>query len=814
MKISAIRLGALICVLSGSVLVSRAAQVVLVLRTGADSWQVLEAEKIAINSKSKIRTGSAGSLELQPAEYKKLQPMEILRAGILRRHADGYLVRKEGGNWAPIAPDASVKAATSFAALWSSATIAIQQDRATKGMSALKTDEVFAILPGGSRDEAIVDFVSDPANFHGVGEPADNAAFEERMSLVVSAAGFVTGAAAAKLQDLILSEMVASDKRLSSGIAHYSDLEHGLQYVKVSEKAWPKDERQRKACAALLEKEKWLKHRIAILKAFNAGGLWDAFVDKYMDQYGDFGLWENSFPELRSLHGVALSNSTKEHLGNGKRLYEAKQYRPALIEFKWAQLRSPGDKAVADWIEKVSATDERGHKKQEKLNVKDPDQVRILSHLASAKRYIQNERDKKEKERRWDKAEKALQQAVALNEKSYSVLFVRALLLEAQGKLPEALKVLDEYANVAPDEEVGPGEDLRGTISSELDLQRETLKDAIKKAEADGDYPLAQESAHAGAALDPTDLDFRLHAGLNDAILRNRPAAQQEFETYVRLSQTSAGDEKERATVYNYLEALKTAPAEPNGTPNWYSGYKSPPGLFYCPVSLMPNAQPLEIKASRKAGTAFQWNNGQLNAAITHTQEPGERDVSVYFDYFNGAVRRVATEPFTDKDDPAALRFKADGVKGSGKGEYVALLNHPVVDPLMLERLTRKRVATIVAGNRYFQPFVWKGIYRFLAEYDDQGRVKSATLIGDSQDGPLILDFTWQGLQLQEIAERGGQGYTRRMNYNGNRLDFETISFRGKTSKIKYTYKGERLAEAECGDDNSIDGRSRHVTFR
>src|ERR1039457_3356472 len=124
MKPSAFRLGALICVLSGSVLVSRAAQVVLVLRTGADSWQVLEAEKIAINSKSKVRIGSAGSPDVQPGEYKKLVAEEILRVGILRRHAAGYLVRKDGGNWAPIAPDgANLKAATSYAALWSSANI-------------------------------------------------------------------------------------------------------------------------------------------------------------------------------------------------------------------------------------------------------------------------------------------------------------------------------------------------------------------------------------------------------------------------------------------------------------------------------------------------------------------------------------------------------------------------------------------------------------------------------------------------------------------------------------------------------------------
>src|SRR5580700_477553 len=124
MRLSTFRLAALTCVLSASATVGRAAQVVLVLRTGADSWQALEAEKIAINSKTKLRSGAAGAREVQPAEYKKLPAEEILRAGILRMHAGGYLVRKEGGAWAPVAPDgANLKAPSSYAALWSSATI-------------------------------------------------------------------------------------------------------------------------------------------------------------------------------------------------------------------------------------------------------------------------------------------------------------------------------------------------------------------------------------------------------------------------------------------------------------------------------------------------------------------------------------------------------------------------------------------------------------------------------------------------------------------------------------------------------------------
>jgi len=56
-------------------------------------------------------------------------------------------------------------------------------------------------------------------------------------------------------------------------------------------------------------------------------------------------------------------------------------------------------------------------------------------------------------------------------------------------------------------------------------------------------------------------------------------------------------------------------------------------------------------------------------------------------------VRRVAAEAFDPKEDPAPPRFTPAGTVGQGKGAYVALANHPVVDPIMVARLTGKSVA-------------------------------------------------------------------------------------------------------------------------
>jgi hypothetical protein len=819
MKLPATRLALLACILLLTAPVNRAAQLVLVLRTNETSWDVLEAEKVAINGKVKLRTGAARTEQVQPGEYKKLPAEQILRAGILRRHRGGYMVRKDSAGWAPIAPDgATVKSATSYAALWSSATVAVQKERNAKGMTQVPAADVFAVFPASDRGTGIVEFWADPGNFRGVGEKDEVAAFDERMSLLVSVASWVTGAPAEKLKKSLLTEMQTSNQRLSSGIAHFSDLEHGLLYADVSDKAYPNDEAQKKARDALREKKAWLDRRIAILKAFDKGQLWDEFIDKYVD----FARYENSFEQLRKLRDNALRESTVQHKNDGIKQREAGRYALALSEFKLAQLRSPGDREIEDLIQDVSVEDERSHAALVKQETKLTSalQVKVTRHLNAAQNYIDDKNYSGDIGEKWKAAEDEIRQAEALDKDSYRILLTRAFLLRAQNKLLDALKFLDLYLRrVSADKDVEDGERLRGQITYDLASQKEKRKAATEKAEADGDYVQARENAQAGVELDPSNLYFLLHAGRGNAILRNRPVASNQFAEYLRLSQVSGGDEKQRADVYGYVTALNTDIPEPEGKPNWYSGYKSPPDLFYCPISLMPNVHVDAVKASRKQTTAFHWGGDQLTEVYTQNLQNGQHDVRIHFEYFKdrGMVRRVAEgneDPFAGKEDQPMPRLTPKGPVGPAPGDYVVLLDHPTVDPVMVERLTGKRVATIVAGNGYFHPFVWSGVCRFLAEYDDQGRVKSALRLDKSDQEPRVLDFRWEGLRLIEIAERGGQGYRRTMTYVGGKLTQEAVSNRGKNTKIEYKYKGDQLVEANCGDDASVEGRSRHVTFR
>ena len=132
MKMRIFRVGTLLVALSFSVSITSAAQLVLIIRSGGNSWAFQEAEKITVNDKDKLRSGSAQKLKLLADEYKKLPAGQILRLGVLRRNAEGYMVHWNGANWEPLAPDGvNLKsgASTTYAELWRSPRVAYQTDR-------------------------------------------------------------------------------------------------------------------------------------------------------------------------------------------------------------------------------------------------------------------------------------------------------------------------------------------------------------------------------------------------------------------------------------------------------------------------------------------------------------------------------------------------------------------------------------------------------------------------------------------------------------------------------------------------------------
>jgi hypothetical protein len=734
-----------------------------------------------------------------------------------------------------VLPDgASVKGSVSYADLWSSAKITIQKDRDKKSIGSVRPEDLFAVIPGGDSNEALSYLLTDEANFKGLGEKDASAAFDEWKSALVALAPSATGQASTRIQQKLLSEMQSAAQRLRNGIANKSDLDLGLQYVAISKSVYPQEESQEKARAVLVQTKIRLDQRIAILRAFSAASLWDAFLDKY----GDFARWDNSFDELKKLQEKAFLESANEHRAKGLNLEKAGQFPLALKEAQMAQLRLPGDREIATWVDtlRISEAQTAVGKPRAPVDVNSPTQIKLRDDLLTADRYIGD--------KLCDDAENEINKAVILDKESPAILFSRAKLAACRDELLKAIEILNQYdRRITDKEDMKQSQTLRTNINYDLQKAKRALKAAIAKARAEGDYVQASMIAEKGVTLDENDLDFLLQAGVCRAILRKNLEAEQALNTYLRLSQGPGSDTRKRQEIYDLVSRVKETIPEPQGAPNWFSGYKSPPDVFYCPISLTPNARPVEVRASRKQTTSYEWNGDALSAVRVTSQLPGDSAFAAYFDYFavGKSVRRVFSEATSGvnpmrltldkiiavgpadperKETTGTVRFTSSGPVGEGKGVYTALLNNPVVDPLMIERLTGTRVAAIVAGNPYFHPFAWTGVYLFIAEYDNQGRVKSAKEVvtaqqkADQGESAHDFEFRWEGLHLQEILERGTGGYRRAMTYSGGKLVSETIVYRGKESKIEYKYKGDQLLEASCNDDWSIDGRSRHVTFR
>ena len=784
----------------------RAAVVVLHARSG---WQVQSAEKILINGKLKIRLASAGDSQLSGESYKKLT-QELIAASPIRVTARGWFARRVGNGWAPVAPDgAQVKGSIELASLWSSATFEVQQEKSSK-RSQLRGSEVFAVLPGEDSGGAVVDFLNDPLNFTGVGERDAAASFDERMSLLVGIATSLNDADSRRLRGMLLEQMVPVLEQSETGLLKYSDLERALRFADVSDRAFPGDPRQKQVRGGLRAQKASIDARVAILKALGAGEQWDAVIEKY----GDFERFDASFDDVRKLRDRSFHESARMHFDEGQQFYKREQFTPALVEMKLAHLRSPEDRHIAEQLEIARLQEAKWNSSRivaKPVDIRSPEQRQFDKSISGAESDIDD--------KRYDAADEELSNAEALNKDSPRVLLTRARLLQGRGHLQEAINTLDQYDRlVNTDAEVKAGFDLRDKIDHVLTVARESATTRLHQAELDGDYAEALKAANDGFNLDSTDPLFLYHAGTNSAIMRQVDDAQKRFKAYLTASQARNEEHELRARVFSILPLLRGSRQPPQGAPNWFSGYPSRNGLLYCPVSIVPNVKPLQIRGSRKLMVEYSWKAGLLEAVHT-TNAPGEHGFDLYFDYFpdQKSVRRIATEPFKpEKEQPPPPRLTPAGTVGSGPGTYFALFNHPVLDPHMVEALTGKRVATVVAGNPWFHPFVWNDIHTFLAAYDSSGHLTSATEI--TAGAPhRTLDFSWDSDRLMAISERPGADselYRREMSYSGDRITGETIHFGARTSRIEYKYQGDQLVEANCESDPSLDGRSRRVTFR
>ena len=263
------------------------------------------------------------------------------------------------------------------------------------------------------------------------------------------------------------------------------------------------------------------------------------------------------------------------------------------------------------------------------------------------------------------------------------------------------------------------------------------------------------------------------------------------------------------------LQTFAAAPAAAReGDANWLSGEKLPKGVFYSPVSLAFQPRIDRIDASNKFHATFEWDGERLKS-VTPTFENAERatgEKKISFGYED----RVPQVVWASDGDDARPAPPADPDEGY-KRATVLLANNPLVDPLAIQYVTGKNVALGIAGNKFFNPFVWEKLYYFRLTYDESGRVIRAQELSGPKGTPgeQVLEFEWSGMQLTAIRGLVGKtrNYERTMQYQDGRLVWEEVQGQGKSSRIKYNYTANRLVSAEAATDQTLDNRNRKVTF-
>jgi hypothetical protein len=790
--------------------VSTAAYAGILVSRNEQGIQFTDAVAITFNTKDKAL--SLGDQPKLAGPISKLPTTHL--NGVLIKDSDaGVLALYEQGKAEYLLPQGLPKTAPDDpAAIWKTTRISYKKSAQDKVGADVSAAAFVAFLPTGA--EELTRLCMDEAALQLIGGKGKSFPAQiELMSAVVKA--HASNPAMAPLGKFVEDSMRRRYDQFESGAAGVEVLTQGLKFVELSQAVYPNNPEQDKLRKALLERKQWLDRKAAILRAFAAAEQWDAFLlgDR------DFERYQQSFQDIAGRHAQALKESLQLHQSAAAQRKGEGEYGAAYREYRLASFRKPSDStlhedALQAWTEYSRRVATDRYARRAKLQ---PGQQ------SAVERYLYNA-DQYKLARNLDDALKSVLDAESLLRKSLpadgttpetlKVLYKKADILGAQERTSEALASLDEYDLYAVDEERQPADKLRNQLLFSLNTTLKELKARYEAAWTEGRYYRAYQLALQGLKMKSDDAQLLYHAGYTSLITRKPKESREHFARYLEVSNTLDANPEARAQVRRLISSIaETGPAG-QGDANWLSGKLLPKGVFYCPISLAFQPHIDRIDASNKLKTAFEWDGEKLKSVIPSFDKnehvTAEKKISVAYD---DRTRQVVWASDGDEARPAVSPDPDEAYQRSS----VLLLNNPYVDPLAIQKLTGKNVALGIAGNRFFNPFVWEKVYYFRLTYDESGRVGRAQELSGPKGTPgdLVLEFEWSGMQLNAI--RGFQGkiktYERTMQYQDGKLVAEDIQGSGKPSHIKYTYVGNRLVSAESTNDPALDNRSRKVAF-
>lgn len=697
------------------------------------------------------------------------------------------------------------------ASAWEGVTLEYREQPKAKSRVPVPLSNLVALLRGPSAEQVVVDFARH--------EIANTEAHPKRMELIAGALGFASASEELRAwrEELIVAMRGSLDRFQRQEVDPtrlQATLEEGLAAMRVYRLIAAEGQKQEALQQSLIAEHRTLLQRFTIASILKKAGLHDPYLEK-MDQIG-LARW--SRPDLNDGMEASLNASADAHYKSSVELFAAKQYERAFDEAQLATNRVPCDPKFSEnyyhaRIEYVNRNMILAALEYENQNRS------LLQQIVRELQGVGQEGTLTPE--RVEQFRKRIAEGEELDRDYLPLQLKKAEFLANLGQLTAARDVVTHVERTVQLGQSEAEEWLRldASLNTRLATTRQVAEKSVAQDFDEGKFSEALDAAAIGLKAEPANRRLLYFSALASGILRDEQKTKVFIADYLRLH-TLACDGDSSAT--NTLFALyrrpgasrKPAPGE-GKVPHWISGEFYRDGeVFYDPVSggFFPHVLMSSTEKSNVT-TEFHWEGFIATSIKTTSHSPISAKVNTESTLFEA-------EPTYDRE---SVHMTAIGSKANSAGERrvttLRYLNSPDFDPVLAARFSKKVVTTGWAGNPFFHPFLWTGIFIFNLSYDELGRIREAVPVTADPSRPRSpfsekLRFAWDG-RSKRLLSITGTSYKRDMEYDREgRLRREKIVYRNGKGTIEYTYGGKSSSpkQARC-EDNFFDRGKRVATF-
>jgi hypothetical protein len=457
-----------------------------------------------------------------------------------------------------------------------------------------------------------------------------------------------------------------------------------------------------------------LVQRFAIASVLQKTALHDQYLEK-MDQIG-LARW--SRPVLANGMEPSLKASAELHYKRATELFNAKQYARAFDEAQWADKNAPCDSTISEYYYKVRV---------EFVNKNAiPAMPEYDKENRSILQQVVRELDQQGplSPERIEYVHKRIAEGERLDKDYLPLQLKSAEFLANLGQLTAAREVVTRLERNVQfgQKEAEDWLHLDASLNGQLETTRHHAEKQVNEGFANSQFKEALQGAETGLRAEPSNANLLYFSAVASAIMRDDQRTKQQVKNYLKLANTScSGQSDATKTLFELYRRNDSSPriTSVGKTPHWMSGEPYEMGeVFYDPLSggFLPHVLTSSAEKQGKS-TQFVWDGFMVKSITTTLNSIVGKSTK--------ETTLLEAEPTYDRQHVCIIEV---GLKANSAGERsvnpIRYWNSPQFDPAMATKYAGKAVTRGWAGNPFFHPFLWTGIFIFDLIYHEQGRIK------------------------------------------------------------------------------------------